>query len=140
MNMWLILVAEFVVMATLSTSCLTVNTTKTKRCFTELPVSLIENSIYVIDEEGRFYSSLDKKRLETNVKDYLSKNLKGLITSYEISFTYYTVDLDNKYVIDFSDDPMNVEINFKCNFYNVLDLNFYRCFELRNLYDERETN
>lgn len=138
MNVWLMILLEFFITSIMSTFNFSVAALSIKRTFNEMPVSLIENSVFVVDIGIKYNATLDKQRLEENVKTYLTLNLKNTVSKYKIGFTYYVFDENHQYVIDFSDAPMNVDISFQCEYLNLVKLNYYRSFELINLYDERE--
>ena len=102
-----------------------------KRIVTEIPTSLLANSIVPIDDNEKFYPYFSIPMLKKNINSYLTKSLKNECNSYYINFSPYKVimvDNQETYYIDTSEYIKNVQMHFRCNYFNNFNVDFYMKF------------
>lgn len=80
------------------------------KIFYLLPRSIMENAIRLDESETRPY--FEKAYLKEEVKNYFTLNLKPLLKTYEISFSFFFQDEDNNDFLSYED---GVIISFKAN-------------------------
>ena len=100
------------------------------RAFHNFPISLIEDSVVLLDSSGSFAPYYDKYKVKNNVVNYLKLALENKVSSFDISFNYYVYDAD-EVKIDTSYFPKNVDIHLKCTYFGFMQYEGYRNFEIR---------
>ncbi|MBO8427752.1 MAG: hypothetical protein IAC58_04270 [Firmicutes bacterium] len=105
------------------------------RTFIDLPVSLIKSCVLVNEESYDENSSyFDKNKLEENVKEYLTINLKEHVESYNLSFYYFYYDENLDLIYDLGNYPKNVQIHFNADIYKNIDIDKYLVFTMEDLF------
>lgn len=93
-----------------------VNGLSIKKTIVNIPLYLLEESVYLFDNEGDFDPYFDLDLVKYNVSNYINNNLKNKCNSYLIS--YYPFKYKNEeIIIDESNYVKNIQIHFKCTYY-----------------------
>lgn len=91
------------------------------------PTKLINESLNYVKDDESIDSYINKDKFESGYKEYISYLLKEDIKSYKIAFTYFKNE-NNNYFIDLTNEPKNVQINFKCNITVFYEFNYEKVF------------
>lgn len=92
-----------------------------------IPNKLISDSVVEIYKDDQEIKYIYKDNFEFNFKEYLNLTLKDIIKKYQISFTYFIKE-DDKYFVDISEYPKNVEIKLKVYIYEVYERKYEKVF------------
>ena len=92
-----------------------------------IPINLVSDSLNYVKENEIVDSYINKNKFESNCKEYISDSLKEDIKEYKIAFTYFKEE-NNNYFIDLSNEPKNVQVNFKCNITIFYEFSYEKVF------------
>lgn len=100
------------------------------KTFINMPISILENSIPLLQEDNKtFIAYFDKDDLKRNVDDYLSKDLKRYVSKYQVEYYYYDLDTD---LICKSEYCGGVQITLNCKIMNLFNYKKTMFYEIKD--------
>lgn len=103
------------------------------RTFHYMPNYVFKESVYYVSENGDYNPYFNRDLLEENVSSYLITTLRGRVSSFDLGFAYFAINLDGEETIDVSDFPKNVDIHMVCKYTDLFTFDSHRRIEIERL-------